>query len=479
MEKRIVEISEKVDRLIMNMGREGVHGGNHQLSGSLEEDSNPISHANPHNVSSPESLSWEACSEITSVPSKSGTSIVSTKPFTPTTEPIALSSSPEGVEPNPMSNSIPCCSIPAEWRKPICLKTRNELIDISQQAIDFVINCGERFSVKVGQNRNFKIAMSTRDRLIRSRRHKDDWPLNESNKEELYDDLFNALMYLQIYYAYQTRDVLSCGAWHWSRYAESDDTAKTILKPNSDVIRVSDADCHLCLNVSGVPRLAGGLLGPNLDKYNVLIGSTRTVQFMTLSSYLAECTGDKKYLETALLTASCIKTWMVDSSTSLIKDCLIDALSAKERDGSVLSCYLTGLAIEGLTVLAHVTRDDGWRSLAIDVARSAMLYGPWHTSDGILNICSDRAASDDTNIRTLKGLLNRGLMVAYERNSSNKPFCDLVRSYINVQFNALFELARFQDSYGIDWRGPYVGPHGHGQVAALDTLVAAIAVNDV
>ncbi|KAG8917011.1 hypothetical protein FRC02_003416 [Tulasnella sp. 418] len=200
---------------------------------------------------------------------------------------------------------------------------------------------------------------------------------------------------------------------------------------------------------------------------------------MTLSSYLAECTGDRKYLEIALLTANCIKTWMVDVTTSLVKDCLIDALSAKERDGSILSSHLTGLAIEGFTILSCVTRDDGWRSLAIDMARSAMLYGTWHTSDGILNICSDRAASDDTNVRTLKGLLNRGLMVAYERNRYNVSFCELVRSYINVQFNALFELARIQDSYGVDWRGPYVGPHAHGQVAALDTLVAAIAVNDV
>ncbi|KAG8942942.1 hypothetical protein FRC03_002791 [Tulasnella sp. 419] len=113
------------------------------------------------------------------------------------------------------------------------------------------------------------------------------------------------------------------------------------------------------------------------------------------------------------------------------------------------------------------------------MARSAMLFSEWHTPDGILNLCSDRAASDDTHVRTFKGMLNRGLMVAYERNRSNEPFCTLVRSYVNVQFNALYELSRVQSSYGIDWRCPYVGPHGHAQVAALDTLVAAIGVNDV
>ncbi|KAG8924062.1 hypothetical protein FRC02_010674 [Tulasnella sp. 418] len=190
-------------------------------------------------------------------------------------------------------------------------------------------------------------------------------------------------------------------------------------------------------------------------------------------------TGERKYADTAILGAKCIKNWMLDSTTRLIKDCLIDAQTAQERSGSELSCHLTGIAIEGFTVLASVTGDDIWRKLAIVIARAAMFYQPWHSPEGILTLGQDRATSENTNNKTLKGLLNRGLMVMYERNRSNELFCNMVRSCINVQFNALYELSRIRNAYGMDWRGPYAGPHAHAQVAALDTIVAALGVCDI
>ncbi|KAG8943587.1 hypothetical protein FRC03_002433 [Tulasnella sp. 419] len=116
---------------------------------------------------------------------------------------------------------------------------------------------------------------------------------------------------------------------------------------------------------------------------------------------------------------------------------------------------------------------------AIVIARAAMFYQPWHSPEGILTLGQDRATSENTNNKTLKGLLNRGLMVTYERNRSNELFCNMVRSYINVQFNALYELSRIRNAYGMDWRGPYAGPHAHAQVAALDTIVAALGVCDI
>ncbi|KAG8911610.1 hypothetical protein FRC02_006505 [Tulasnella sp. 418] len=107
-----------------------------------------------------------------------------------------------------------------------------------------------------------------------------------------------------------------------------------------------------------------------------------------------------------------------------------------------------------------------------------MYYEPWHSPDGILTLSKDRATSENTNNKTFKGLLNRGLLVAYERNRSNEPFCNMVRCYINVQFNAVYELSRIQNAYGMDWRGPYAGPYAHAQIAAFDTIVAALGVSE-
>ncbi|KAG8939809.1 hypothetical protein FRC03_006011 [Tulasnella sp. 419] len=209
-----------------------------------------------------------------------------------------------------------------------------------------------------------------------------------------------------------------------------------------------------------------------------ILSSIKTVLYMALSSYLAELTRQSRFLEVAIQCANCIKVWMLDPTTSLIKDCSIDVQVGQELSGAALSCHLTGFTIEGLSVLGSVTGNQEWNNLAIDISRAAMKHREWHSNDGVIIVGTDGTASENTNIKAMKGLLNIGLMVVYERNRTNEPFCNLVRSYINVQFNALYDLARSQNTYGVDWRGPFVGPYPHAQIAAVDTLVAAIGVND-
>jgi hypothetical protein len=53
----------------------------------------------------------------------------------------------------------------------------------------------------------------------------------------------------------------------------------------------------------------------------------------------------------------------------------------------------------------------------------------------------------------------------------------LIHSYVDVQYNALLDLAASGASYGVVWHGPYNGPTSWGQNAALDVLVAAIGAN--
>ncbi|KAG8943387.1 hypothetical protein FRC03_002527 [Tulasnella sp. 419] len=97
MEKRIVEISAKVDRLITNTGRGSIHAGSVPcLSSYVDAESRPNSHTNPYNDPSTTSLPWEACSALTSVPSETGASHISTTPSTPTAELISLSSALDG-----------------------------------------------------------------------------------------------------------------------------------------------------------------------------------------------------------------------------------------------------------------------------------------------------------------------------------------------------------------------------------------------
>ncbi|KAG8923099.1 hypothetical protein FRC02_011348 [Tulasnella sp. 418] len=230
---------------------------------------------------------------------------------------------------------------------------------------------------------------------------------------------------------------------------------------------------------TGEATYAGGIVETysyKNDDYRIL--SSQTVLFMALSSYLAEFTKDPEFLKYAIPSATCIKANMLDSHTTLVSDWVIDAFTATFIEEGGVSCALTGICIEGLSILASVTGDDTWRSLALSMAESAMQSKAWHGRNGVLSIGSDSISFESDVIKSHKGLLNRGLLVAYQRNPSNIHFRDLVRSYINVQYNALLDLSSDGDSYGVNWAGPYTGPYSHGQLAALDTLIAAIGVNE-
>ncbi|KAG8957150.1 hypothetical protein FRC03_010502 [Tulasnella sp. 419] len=229
---------------------------------------------------------------------------------------------------------------------------------------------------------------------------------------------------------------------------------------------------------SGVAAFAGFVRqdgsGGHLDCHETLL-------LMTLSSHLAECTKNDEYKEHALLAADRIKSMLLDPNTMLIKDGTQSSVSVSstrvDGDYSGLSSCFTGLFIEALSLLASVTDDESWMTLAIQIATAAMKTSEWHGSDGILDVGSDGNVASNEDCRAFKGVLLRGLLEAYRR-SNNVPFRNLVRSYINVQFNALRELASDGEYYGMDWKGPYKGPFLHAQLAALDTMVAAIGVND-
>jgi hypothetical protein len=62
--------------------------------------------------------------------------------------------------------------------------------------------------------------------------------------------------------------------------------------------------------------------------------------------------------------------------------------------------------------------------------------------------------------------------------TKNNALAILVHSYIDVQYNALLDLAASGNTYSSAWHGP--APTGFttwGQMAALDVLVSAISAN--
>jgi hypothetical protein len=81
---------------------------------------------------------------------------------------------------------------------------------------------------------------------------------------------------------------------------------------------------------------------------------------MSLSAHLAELTHNQTYTNAAILAATFINNHLLDSS-SLVAWSTLDSKSCSKSDGPW--SYFNGATIEGLSILADVTKDDSWHNL--------------------------------------------------------------------------------------------------------------------
>ncbi|KAF8993436.1 hypothetical protein BDQ17DRAFT_1368327 [Cyathus striatus] len=123
-----------------------------------------------------------------------------------------------------------------------------------------------------------------------------------------------------------------------------------------------------------------------------------------------------------------------------------------------LFTYNSGKYIEGLS----------WRNSMINVVAAAV-------NDGIITEGASPTQNGDGV--GFKAVFIRGLLEAFSRNKSNTALQTLIRSYIDVQYNALIDLASSGDAYSSAWHGPAQNFTTWGQLAALDVLGSAIAAN--
>ncbi|KAG8919064.1 hypothetical protein FRC02_001956, partial [Tulasnella sp. 418] len=268
------------------------------------------------------------------------------------------------------------------------------------------------------------------------------------------------------YHAYQNPSLILRAISYWNELEY-----RTVPKN-----AVNYGGYRIFAGTSGRPVYIGYVAMSNWDH---LLNQSDTLLKLTLSAHLAEKTKLDKYKESACSAVESIKSITLDPTTMLVKHGdLYVSTSSTQVQSFEPSCHMTGLLIEGLSVLASVTEDESLINLMIHVATSAINAPQWHGSDGILKVGSDGDVSTYNDDHAFKGFLLRGLLEAYRRTPTNTAFRTLIRSYINVQFNALRELAREGDDYGVDWRGPFKGPFLHGQLAAFDALVATIGVQE-
>uniref|UniRef100_A0A0W0G1L0 Glycoside hydrolase family 76 protein n=1 Tax=Moniliophthora roreri TaxID=221103 RepID=A0A0W0G1L0_MONRR len=192
--------------------------------------------------------------------------------------------------------------------------------------------------------------------------------------------------------------------------------------------------------------------------------------YLTLSAYLAEITGDKKYQDAAILSANWIKNHNINSDNIVLDT--VNGHDCSRSPADWLFTYNSGKYVEGLSVLASITGDAQWTSLYTNIANSAMKTNHWAGSNGI--ITEGASPSQNNDGVGFKAIFIRGLHEAFAR-SSNNDLKILIHSYID--YNALLDLAANGNSYSSAWAGPPQGFTTWGQLAALDVLVSAVDAN--
>ncbi|KAL0581799.1 hypothetical protein V5O48_000279 [Marasmius crinis-equi] len=234
--------------------------------------------------------------------------------------------------------------------------------------------------------------------------------------------------------------------------------------------RTSVKNFSLSGTCDGVTMAGGVFWRPTTDDQSV--NSVTTGLFLTLSAYLAEITKDSKYTNAAILSAQWIKAHNINSNNIVLDT--VNGHDCSRSPASWLFTYNSGKFVEGLSVLASVTGDAQWTSLYTVVSNAAMKTNAWAGSDGI--ITEGATPNENNDGAGFKAVFIRGLHEVFSRTSNN-DLKILIHSYVDVQYNALLDLAATGDTYSSAWHGPPQSFTSWGQLAALDVLVSAIDAN--
>ncbi|RDB23898.1 hypothetical protein Hypma_008896 [Hypsizygus marmoreus] len=394
--------------------------------------------------------------------------------------------------------------VPGTWRKSSNSRPLAERIAISQNAINTILPqlnsaTGEFHGIPPGigywQSGNAFSAMANQDYFAGTSSNKAQVVMNLKNVFKLrptYDqygcaglaqslrlsaDMYMLCRYnddalwwaqaaLYAYRAYGDTVLLANAIATWNRV-----TTFVVTPAQASAGKHPNKSFALSPTCDGVTMAGGVFWRPTTD--DQAINSITTGLYITVSAFLAEITKDARYKNAAILSANWVKAHNLNGNIVLDS---VNAHDCSRSPSTWLFTYNSGKYIEGLSVLADVTGDSQWRTMMVNILATAVKFSAWQGSDGIITEGSSTTSNNDSV--GFKAIFIRGLYEAFARNPSNTNLRILVRSYIDVQYNALLDLAANGNSYSANWHGPPQGFTSWGQLAALDVLTSAIIANN-
>ncbi|KAK0216400.1 hypothetical protein IW262DRAFT_1400023 [Armillaria fumosa] len=269
------------------------------------------------------------------------------------------------------------------------------------------------------------------------------------------------------YTAYQDPDFLDLAVTSWTtarQYTISDKQA------TSGFMDVKQFDLSLSCQ--------GGKSYTGTDPSDTTLNSLAS----GVSALLAEATSNKTYLNAAIESANFIESHLLnpsnivlDSMSSQSDESIWDPISSQSNEScSVYSTLYSsdgsGIFIEGLVILADITRNTSTETLLRNIVVAVATNTLWQGLDGII-----------ATTTTGGHYIVRALTALYKRDRVSSDFREYIKKYIGVQYNAVIEKATSAGSnmYAIPWTGPpRTSFLSYNQTVALTALLSAIQLVD-
>lgn len=372
-------------------------------------------------------------------------------------------------------------SVPTSWRKPSTSRPLSERISISQDAINSILPqldsaTGEFNGIGYWQAGNVWTAIANHDHFAGTDKNKALVVNNLNTAFKLHahydkygyndDALWWAQAALSGYRAYKDQNLLSHAVDTWNEV-----TNYVITKADANSKKQPKKNFSIAGSCNEATMAGGVFWRTTTDDQS--INSITTGLYIATSALLAEITGDSKYTKAAVLSAQWIKAHNINANGIILDS--VNGHDCTRSPSNWLFTYNSGKFIEGLSVLASVTKDSQWNNLMVHTVAAAVKSSTWQGSDGIITEGSSPTSNNDGV--GFKSIFIRGLYEAFSRNPRNANLRVLLRSYVDVQYNALLDLAATKSTYSSSWHGPPQSFTTWGQLASLDVLGSAIRIN--
>ncbi|KIJ55510.1 hypothetical protein M422DRAFT_151671 [Sphaerobolus stellatus SS14] len=369
-------------------------------------------------------------------------------------------------------------SVPSTWREDDTTLPRANRTAVAQAGIDQILPqlnsaTGEFNGVGFWQSGNIWSAMALKDLIAgtttNQARVTSNLHLVASLHSGFYETHWWATAAIYGFRAYKDSSLLDLAIATWNTA-----TQYVITSNDASVNSIPTKNFTIPASCNG-STMAGGVFWQTTNS-DTNINAITTGLYMTVSAYLAEATEDLKYLDAATLSQQFIVNHLYANSLAL------DTISGRASDNCALSAplftYNSGKFVEGLSIISALTGNTSTQNLMVATIAAATHSLAWQGSDGIITEGSDSPESNDDG-KGFKAIYIRGLYESFSRNPSNTDLRILIHSYIDVQYNALLDLASSPSSniYSPAWHGPPQGFTTWGQLAALDVLNSAIGAN--